>query len=47
MTMCSHLGLPTELTNLLAGKLLYHELTEAESQKLLDAAKEEAASADA
>jgi len=29
------------------GKLLYHELTEAESQKLLDAAKEEAASADA
>jgi len=29
------------------GKIIYHEYTEAESQKLLDLAKEEAASADA
>jgi len=35
------------LTKTEDGKLAYHELTEAESQKLLDAAKEEVASADA
>jgi len=35
------------LIKLPSGKIVYHEYTEAESQKLLDAAKEEVASADA